>query len=196
MYTRSQPVASSLPPGEAVAVHLRDHGLGEIPDAHPALGDVTRPRALAARRVVRHLLAFVAAAEVVARRERRAGAADDRDRHRRVLVVGAQRVEDRPAQRMHEAVALLGPIHRDAAHTRRRLVYQDHVVGHWMTPSLIPLGYFFTRCACSRSSCGRAARRRRRLRRAARGCPTRRSGPRRTRARGRRARPSRGGGRC
>ena len=65
---------------EAVAVHLGDHGLGEIPDAHPAFGDVARPRAFTARRVVRHLLALVATAEVVARRERRTRAADDRDR--------------------------------------------------------------------------------------------------------------------
>ena len=104
---------------EAVAVHLRDHRLREIPDAHPALGDVARPRALAARRVVRHLEAFVAAAEVVAGRERRARAADDRDRHVGVLVVRAQRVEDRAAQRVDQAVALLGPVHRDAPDRRR-----------------------------------------------------------------------------
>ena len=42
--------------GEAVAVHLRDDRLGEIPDAHPTFGDVARPRAFAAGRVIRHLL--------------------------------------------------------------------------------------------------------------------------------------------
>ncbi len=112
---------------EAVAVHLRDHRLCEIPDAHPALGDVSRPRALAAGRVVRHLLALVPATEVVARGERRARTADDRDRHARVLVVGAQGVENRTAQRMDEAVALLGPVHRDAAHAWSRLVDDDHL---------------------------------------------------------------------
>ena len=105
-------------PREAVTVHLRDHGLGEIPDAHPAFGDVARPRAFAAGRVVRHLLALVPAAEVVARRERRTRAANDRHRDVGILVVRAQRLEDRAAQRVDEAVALLGPVHRDAPHTR------------------------------------------------------------------------------
>ena len=34
--------------GKAIAVHLRDHGLGEIPDPEPALDDVARPLAGAA----------------------------------------------------------------------------------------------------------------------------------------------------
>ena len=36
--------------GEAVAVHLRDHRLGQVPDAHPALGDVAGPLARRRRR--------------------------------------------------------------------------------------------------------------------------------------------------
>ena len=55
--------------GQAVAVHLGDDRLGQVPDAHPALGHVAGPLAVAARRVVRHLLALVAAAQVVAGRE-------------------------------------------------------------------------------------------------------------------------------
>ena len=54
--------------GQAVAVHLGDHRLGQVPDAHPRLGDVAGPVALAARGEVRHVEALVAAAEVVARR--------------------------------------------------------------------------------------------------------------------------------
>ena len=55
--------------GEAVAVHLGDHRLGQVPDAHPALGDVAGPVAVAARRVDGQVVALVAAAEVVARGE-------------------------------------------------------------------------------------------------------------------------------
>jgi low temperature requirement protein LtrA len=51
-------------------------------------------------------------------------------------------------------------------------------------------------CACSRSSCCRAARRSHRRQRAARGCRLRRSGPRRTRGHCRHAPPWRGGERC
>jgi hypothetical protein len=54
-------------------------------------------RARAGRRVVRHLVAGVAAAEVVAGGERRAGAADDRDRDVGIAVVRGQGVEDRAA---------------------------------------------------------------------------------------------------
>ena len=78
-------------------MHLRDHRLGEIPDAHPALGDVARPRAFAARRVVRHLVALVAAAEVVAGRERRSRAADDR--HRDVGILRRARAACRGSRR-------------------------------------------------------------------------------------------------
>ena len=65
--------------GQAVAVHLGDHRLGQVPDAHPRLGDVAGPLALAGRGEVRQVEALVAAAQVVAGREAGAGAADDRD---------------------------------------------------------------------------------------------------------------------
>src|SRR6476660_6031146 len=67
--------------GEAVTVHLRDHRLREIPDRHPALGDVPRPVAFALRREPRLLLPHVAAPEVVSGGERRAGTAHDRHPH-------------------------------------------------------------------------------------------------------------------
>ena len=111
---------------EAEPVHLRDHRLGQVPDAHPPFGDMTRPCTVTTGRVVRHLEPFVATTQVVAGRERRARAADDRDRHIRVLIVCAQRFEDRTPQRVDQAVALLGPVHRDSAHPRSRLVDQDH----------------------------------------------------------------------
>ena len=38
--------------GETEAVHLGDHRLAELPDAHPSLGDVTRPMAVPSRRIV------------------------------------------------------------------------------------------------------------------------------------------------
>ena len=82
--------------GEAVAVHLGDDRLGEVPDAHPALGDVARPLALAAGRVVRHVEALVAAAEVVAGREAGARAADDGDVDGIVLVALDQRLQESP----------------------------------------------------------------------------------------------------
>ena len=116
--------------GEAVAVHLRDHRLAELPDAHPALRDVARPVAVTARCVPGELLALVAAAELVAGREALARAAHDHHAHVRILVRLAQRREDRAAQRVVERVALLGAVQRDAPHVRRGIVDENHVLGH------------------------------------------------------------------
>ena len=74
--------------GQAVAVHLRDHRLGQVPDPHPRLGDVAGPVALPGRGEVRHLQALVPAAEVVAGGEAGAGAPHDRHAHLVVEVVG------------------------------------------------------------------------------------------------------------
>ena len=78
---------------QAVAVHLRDHRLGQVPDAHPTLGDVTRPRPFSPGRVEGHLLTLVAAGQVVPGGERRAGAAHDLHAHRAVLIPLAQRLQ-------------------------------------------------------------------------------------------------------
>ena len=48
--------------GQAVAVHLGDHRLGQVPDPHPRLGDVAGPVPLAGGGEVRHLEALVPAA--------------------------------------------------------------------------------------------------------------------------------------
>src|SRR4030095_12203822 len=73
---------------KAVAVHLRDHGLAELPDAHPACRHVARPVAVTARRIPGQLLSRVAAAELVAGREARARAAHDHHAHRGIGVGG------------------------------------------------------------------------------------------------------------
>ncbi len=116
--------------GEAVPVHLGDHRLGEIPDAHPALGHVPRPLPVAAGRVVRHVETFVAAAEVVAGREAGAGAAHDLHAHVGIGVALAERVQDPAAKGVIQCVALLGSVEGHAPHLRCRLVDQDDVVVH------------------------------------------------------------------
>ena len=78
---------------QAIAVHLGDHRLGQVPDAHPTLGDVTRPRPFSPGRVEGHLLTLVAAGQVVPGRERRASAAHDLHAHRAVLIPLAQRLQ-------------------------------------------------------------------------------------------------------
>src|SRR4029453_13794361 len=85
-------------PGQAVAVHLGDLRLGQVPDVHPALGHVAGPRTGPARRVEGHLEALVPTAEVVAGGEARPGAADDRDVHGLVLVGLDQRLADVAAE--------------------------------------------------------------------------------------------------
>ena len=70
--------------GQAVAVHLGDDRLRQIPDAHPSVGDVARPLTLTGRGEERQLEALVAATEVVAGREALAAAPNDRDPHVRI----------------------------------------------------------------------------------------------------------------
>ena len=83
---------------------------------------------VAGRRVERRALHQRSAAEVVAGREARSGAADDRDPHVGVVVVGAQRVEQLDAQRRGDRVALLRPVERDAPDVLGRRVDEDRLV--------------------------------------------------------------------
>ena len=116
--------------GQAVAVHLRDHRLGQVPDPHPRLGDVAGPVPLPGCGEVRHLEALVPAAQVVAGREAGAGASHDRHPHLVVEVVGLERVDEVAAQRVVERVALLGAVEGDAPDVRRGVVDDDEGVGH------------------------------------------------------------------
>ena len=116
--------------GQAVAVDLGDDRLLQVPDAHPGLGDVPGPLALARRGEVRVLVALVAAAEVVAGREARAGAADDRHVDVVVEVGGLERLDELTAERVVQGVALLGPVEREAAHVGGGVVDEDERVGH------------------------------------------------------------------
>ena len=119
------------PPGHRVAVHLRDHRLGEVPQLRPPLGDVARPRAVASRCVERATLGQ-ARLQVVTRREAGPGAADDGDAHRRVTV---GRVERRRRARSRsgvaDRVALLGPVEGEAPDPGRGVVheYERRVAG-------------------------------------------------------------------
>ena len=116
---------------EAVAVHLCDHRLREVPDAGPVAGDLTLELTFAGREPVggRAGVGRIAA-EVVARGEALARAADDRHAHVGIGVGFAEREDDLAAQRRVERVALLGPVQRDAPHHRRGVVHQDHGVAH------------------------------------------------------------------
>src|SRR6476620_5071522 len=92
-YTRSQPVASSLPPARQNPCTCAMTGLARSQiDIQPS--DVAGPVTVAAGRVERELVALVAPAEVVAGRERRARATDDRHADVGILIVGAQPLED------------------------------------------------------------------------------------------------------
>ena len=80
--------------------------------------------------VVGQLQALVAATEVVAGREARAGAPHDADPDLGVGVGLPQGVDDLAAQRVVEGVALLGPVQGDPAHPRRGIVDDDDGVAH------------------------------------------------------------------
>src|SRR5262249_39693357 len=96
------------PAGEAVAVHLRDHGLREVPDPHPAGGHVARPVAVAAGGVDGRLQARVAARELVARREALAGAAHDLHAHVRIAVALLEGVQQLPRRAWLSALRFSG----------------------------------------------------------------------------------------
>ena len=125
------------PAREAVAVHLRDHRLGEVPDAHPVPGDLALELAFARREPVGGRAGVVGIpAEVVAGREALPGAADDRHPHVGVGVGFPQGEDDLASQRGVERVALLRPVQRDAPHHGRRVVDEDHRVAHVLQPSV------------------------------------------------------------
>jgi hypothetical protein len=79
---------------------------------------VAGPLPLARRREVGEGHALVAAAQLVAGGEGRAGAADDGDAHGVVRVGLLQRGDELAPQAVVEGVALLGPVQREPAHAR------------------------------------------------------------------------------
>ena len=132
-------------PGQAVAVHLGDDGLGEVPDPEPAVDDVARPLSRAARRVVR-LVDGIVRAEIVARAEGRSRAPKHGDLHGGIGVGLLERGEDRAAQLVVERVALLGPVHREAPDAGARVIDDKHVArGHAGPPWPVVIGLESTR---------------------------------------------------
>ena len=112
--------------GQAVAVHLGDDRLGQVPDAHPALGDVARPLALAAG---------ACSAACRGPRCRRRGRSRPRTTGPapRMIVTRTSGSSSAAwsasmqvaAQRVVQRVALLGPVQGDAPHPRRGVVDDD-----------------------------------------------------------------------
>ena len=78
-------------------------------------------------------MALVAAAEVVARRERRAVAPDDHHLDVVVRVALLQGLDDRPTQRVEQRVALLRAIHGHPLHLGQRVVDEDQFFSHGMS---------------------------------------------------------------
>ena len=116
--------------GQAVAVHLRDHGLLQVPDPHPGLGDVAGPVPLAGRGEVGVVVALVAAAEVVPGREARARTPHDRHVDVVVEVSGLERLDELAPEGVVQRVALLGPVERETADVGGGVVDEDERVGH------------------------------------------------------------------
>ena len=117
-------------PGEAIAVDLRDHRFAELPDAHPARGDVPGPVSVAAGGVPGKFLTLVAVSEFVARRKTRAGAAHDHHANARVPVCFFERVQDAAAHLVVEGVAFLRAIEGYATNRGCRIVYQYEIGAH------------------------------------------------------------------
>lgn len=115
--------------GQTPPVDLGDDRLGQVPDAHPRVGHVTGPEALASRGEVGEVVALVAVAELVAGAEAAPRAADDRHADLGVLIRLAQRVENPSTHGVVERVALVGPVQRDAADPLGGRV-DEHGVGH------------------------------------------------------------------
>ena len=103
------------PTGHAPAVDLGDHGLRQIPDAHPRVGDVSRPVSLAARGEVGLGEAAVSVAQLVAGGEARARTPHDRDADLRVVVGLRQRVQEFTSHRMVECVPLVRTVQGQAS---------------------------------------------------------------------------------
>ena len=111
--------------GQAPAVHLGDHRLGQVPDAETALDHVPGPLPLAARRLVGRR---ADPGQVVAGGEAGSGAAQDHHPHLGVAVAGLERREDLAAQGVGQGVALGRPVEGEAAHVRRGIVGEQDAV--------------------------------------------------------------------
>src|SRR5215472_15304221 len=122
------------PASKAVAVHLGDHRLGELPDTHPALRYVPRPMPFAGRREPREFLSRVSAPQVVSRREGATRTPEHHDAYLGILIRLLQRRDDLAAESVVQGIALLGAIERDPSNLRGRLVQQYECVGHWRRP--------------------------------------------------------------
>lgn len=116
--------------GKAIAMHLRDHRLGEIPDREPAVHHMARPLSGTASGVI-GLAGAVVGRQIVPCRKRRARPAHDHHRDVRIAIGGLQRLENLLAQQIAERVALLRPVEGDTPHPRQRIVNENmRVRGH------------------------------------------------------------------
>ena len=115
--------------GEAVAVDLADDGCRHVHHLHPALDQRPAPEPVAQGGGPGQRLVGVGR-EVVAGAEARARASQDHHADVEVLVAPPQLVEQHRAHAVAHRVALLGPVERDAADVRTRIVGENDGLGH------------------------------------------------------------------
>jgi hypothetical protein len=119
--------------GQAIAVHLRDHGFCQIPDREPALDDMPRPLARPCRRMI-GLIDRIVRRQIVPCGKARTGAAQDRDRDVAIAVSRFQNFENFGAQPVVQRVALFRTIQGDAPDPRPRLVDENMLIRHRLAP--------------------------------------------------------------
>jgi hypothetical protein len=72
--------------------------------------------------------------QIIAGREARPCAADDRDRDIAVAIGRFERLENFGTQPVVQRIALLRAVQRDASHPRPRIVDENMLIGHWPAP--------------------------------------------------------------
>ena len=108
--------------GQAVPVYLRDHRLGQIPNAHPPVSDMPRPRTFSGRGEIGQVEALISIGQVVAGTEALAVSPQNRHADVGVAVVILQGAEDVASQRVIEGISLLRSVERNAANARLGLI--------------------------------------------------------------------------
>ena len=113
---------------QAVSVNLRDDRLGEIPDAHPTLGDMAWPLPFTLSGEKREFVVGVAAGEVVSGGKGRAVTPHDRNLDVVVIVGIPKRTKNRASQRVNQRVAFVGSVEGNSADPGYWIVKQDPLV--------------------------------------------------------------------
>ena len=111
---------------QAETVHLGDHRLGQVPDSHPALGDMSRPLAVAAGRIERVAQAGIAAAKVVTGGKAAARPANNLHPDAVIAIPLLQGMQGLTPQRVVERIALVRAVKGYAPDALGGLIHQHY----------------------------------------------------------------------